>query len=729
MSEFDSPPPPEKTKYHRWRIFILPTIIILILIVVTGNLIIGKLMEGVPSIEELENFDPQLTTQILDRNGVLIKQLYTQRRSYTPISEIPPCVTQAFLAIEDHRFYEHWGFRPFALMMAVVESAIRFDFHPRGASTITQQLAKNLYFGPQRKITRKLRELLTAIEIERYYSKDEILEMYLTLTYFGGGAHGISAAANTYFSKPVSELTINEAAILAAIPRSPTRYNPLNYPQNTLVRRDVVLGRMLDVGYITKAVYDSLRAEGLNLNPSAEHGAIGIAPYFTENVRQELNKLGRRLNVDPYRDGLTVHTTLDSRLQYCVVQAIAASLPELQERVNIVFKEESLADYLKTHFPDSSYAARRRMAADRAFVDSLSEKVLPVQVAFVVLDPSNGNILAMAGGRSFEESKWNRATQMARQPGSCFKPFVYATVLDKGIPITTQVSNEELVVTLPSGEIWDPQNFSGEFGGMVDLREAISRSLNVVSARLIREYTSPEEVIHTARKLGITTRLDPYDALALGASSVIPLEMAAAYQVFQTLGIWSQPMYIMSIDDQLGQTIERYGPERKVVMSEETAFLMQNLLQSVTSPPIGTARGLRMRFGYNGTAGGKTGTTNNYTDAWFIGFTPNLVAACWVGLDDPAKSLGKGQEGSRAALPIWARFIIAAQDTMQYPEADFPVPPGIITEEICVKSDQLSTIHCPATRTEYFLRTQEMPGPCEMHSGFRMPKTKKTKLF
>jgi penicillin-binding protein 1A len=249
----------------------------------------------------------------------------------------------------------------------------------------------------------------------------------------------------------------------------------------------------------------------------------------------------------------------------------------------------------------------------------------------------------------------------------------------------------------------------------------------VISCRLIREVTSPEEVIRTARKLGITSKLDPYDALALGASSVIPLDIAAAYQVFQTLGIWSKPMYITSIKDQYGQTLDRYRPERKVVMSEETSFLMQSLLRSVAD--IGTGRGLRTRFGYSDPAAGKTGTTNNLTDAWFVGFTPQLVAACWVGLDDPAISLGKGQEGSRAALPIWARFIVAAQDTMEYPEGDFPVPPGIITEEICVKTGELSTIHCPIKRVEYFLRTQELPGPCEVHSGFRVPKAKKTRLF
>ncbi|MDD5089002.1 MAG: transglycosylase domain-containing protein, partial [bacterium] len=295
-----------------WRFWVAAAVGLSIgVLVLAGIRYYFVLREGMPSVEQLENFEPQLSTKLLDRNGTLIKEIYTQRRSYEPLSRTPACVTQAFLAIEDHKFYEHWGIRPAALAKAAVISLIRFDLRPRGASTITQQLARNLYYTSKRSLTRKLREALTAIEIERYYSKDEILEMYLTQTYFGAGAHGIAAAASTYFSKSVPELTIAEAALLAGIPRSPTRYNPLNYPDNALARRNLVLWRMWKVGFLTRAGYDSLSAVPLGLQPSALGGEAGIAPYFTEIVRQQLNVIGREHGFDPYRDGVTVHTTLD----------------------------------------------------------------------------------------------------------------------------------------------------------------------------------------------------------------------------------------------------------------------------------------------------------------------------------------------------------------------------------------------------------------------------------
>lgn len=344
---------------------------------------IAYLKTDLPSVEELENINPALATKILDRNGVLIKELFTQRRSYVPLRDMPPEVIQAFLATEDHKFYDHWGMRPAALGVAILKAIVTLDLHPRGASTITQQLAKNLYFGPQRKITRKLRELLTAVEIERYYSKDEILEMYLTQTYFGAGAYGIGAAAATYFSKSVPELNVNEAATLAAIPKSPTRYNPLQNPQNTLVRRNLVFGRMEDVGYITKAERDSLVDTPLPLHPSMDRTQEGIAPYFTENVRQELNRLGDRHGFDPLQDGLTVYTTLDAKLQKCAEDAVAKVLPELQDKVNEIHKITNVKLRLKEMYPDSNTAAIRRLASNKRLADSIATAELPVQVAFV----------------------------------------------------------------------------------------------------------------------------------------------------------------------------------------------------------------------------------------------------------------------------------------------------------------------------------------------------------
>lgn len=695
--------------------------------IVAGIAFYTSLRAEMPSVEQLENFDPQLSTKLLDRRGEVIKEIYTQRRSYISLAETPPPVAQAFLAIEDHRFYEHWGMRPLALVGAAAKSLLRFDFHFRGASTITQQLARSLYYTTQRTLVRKLREALTAVEIERHYSKDEILEMYLTQTYFGAGAYGISAAAATYFSKSVPELAVEEGALLAAIPKSPTRYNPLNNPETALARRNVVLQRMREVGFLSPAAFDSLRKLGLNLRPSTLEGSRSVAPYFTETVRQQLNGIGKTFGFDPYRDGVTVLTTLDARLQECAELAVDSTLPDLQKRVRGVFRETKLATVLRKVFPDSSAKSHRRMAGEMPLIDSLARIYMPVQVALTALDPASGHILAMIGGRDFEESKFNRAVQAVRQPGSAFKPFVYAATLDAGTPITTRISNDSLFLEKGGEWILWPRNYDDDYGGDVDLREGLYRSLNVVAVRLIRDRTSPADVAALAQQCGITTRLDPYDALALGSSGVIPLDLAAAYQVFQSGGIWSKPMYITEIDDQFNQVICQYRPVRKAVLPEETAFLVQSLLRSVVEK--GTGYGLRSAFGFRRPAAGKTGTTNDFTDAWFVGFTPHIVVAVWVGLDDPSIPLGKHMQGASAALPIWARFVRAAYDTLGYPEEDFPLPRGIMTAEICEETDLLAGPHCPQIRTEYFNRNNALPEPCTLHSGFKNTRKQRPRLF
>jgi len=687
----------------------------------------AHLRSDLPSVEELERFDPQLSTKLLDRNGTIIKEIYTQRRSYVPLSETPLCVTQAFLAIEDHRFYQHWGVRPVALVTAFAKNLIHLDLHFRGASTITQQLARNLYFTSQRSVVRKLRETLTAIEIERYYSKDEILEMYLTQTYFGSGAYGIGAAAATYFSKIPADLKIEEAALLAAIPKSPSRYNPLTNPEQATARRNIVLRRMRDVRFITAAVCDSLQKLPLGVKPSSTDGTLGIAPYFTEVVRQQLNGIGRTFGFDPYRDGVTVSTTLDARLQECAEYAVSVGLPELQKKANSIFRATDLGKMLPKLYPDSSAKARRRMATDQKLTDSLGSVYRPVQVAVVVLDPANGHVLAMIGGRNFEESKFNRATQAVRQPGSAFKPFVYASALDAGTPVSTHVSNERLTISLPTREVWSPPNYDGDYGGDVDFREGLYRSLNVVAARVIREHTTPADVAKLAHKMGITSKLDPYDALALGSSGVIPLDLAAAYQAFESGGIWSKPMYVERIEDAGGRVICEYRPERRAVLSEETAFLVQSLMRSVVDR--GTGAGLRSRHGFRAPAAGKTGTTNEYADAWFVGFTPHLVVAVWVGLDDYTKTLGRGMEGAKAALPIWATFIKSAYEELEYPPGDFSTPRGITTAQICTETGGLATKYCPNTRSEYFNRKYPLPEPCAKHAGRHDFRDRRPSLF
>lgn len=691
------------------------TALFLILSILAAGIFNSYLRSGMPSVAELENFEPLLSTKLLDRQGEVIKELFTQRRSYASLKDVSPSMVHAILAIEDHKFYEHWGIRPVALLSAVVKSIFTFDFHFRGASTITQQLARNLHYSSQRSLLRKMREALTAVEIERYYAKDEILEMYLTQTYFGAGAYGVEAAANTYFSKRAANLNIEEAALIAAIPKSPTKYNPVQNPEAAYHRRNLVLNRMADVNYITSAARDSLKKIPFALEPSTLAGSLGIAPYFTEQVRQQLNSIGKTFGFDPYHDGMTVQTTLDARLQACAENAVNDWLPELQKKVRVTFTDKEWGVMLSERFPDSTAAARKKMIANKKFVDSLAQVILPVQVAFVALDPKDGSILAMVGGRNFEESKFNRAVQAIRQPGSSFKPFVYASALDIGIPISQHISNDTISLTLENGDLWEPGNYDQDYGGTVDLRTGLKKSLNVVCVRLIRELTNPRDVASLAKKCGITTKIDPYDALALGASGVIPLDLTAAYQVFATNGVTSKPMYITRIDDAADRTIVTYRPERKAVLNEDTAFLTESLMRTVCDH--GTAAALRSEYKFYYPAAGKTGTTNDYTDAWFVGCTPKIVAGVWVGLDDPAKPLGRGQQGGRAALPIWAKFIVAAYDTMNWKSEEFKVPGGITTAEVCKQTGELATPDCPDIHSEYFNRKFPLPDPCTMHGS------------
>jgi len=705
---------------HRWWLGAL--LLVVGLFVLVGGLRFYRfLVRGMPSLEQLENYDPKLSTRILDRNGTIIKALYTQRRFYVPLSRISPAMTTALLAIEDHKFYDHWGIRPDALAAALVKDVVLLRFRPRGASTITQQLARTLYFTQERTIVRKLREQLTAIQIERRYSKDEILEMYLTQSYFGHGAYGIGAAAKTFFSCSPAELTLPQAALIAGLPRSPSGYDPLRYPERARDRRNLVLWRMWKLGAITEADYRGAVETDLDLSPPVmEEAGEGIAPYFTENVRQILGRRAQALGVDPYHDGLTIETTLDARLQACAEQAVAEWMPTLQEEVNKEHPRSELFGLLRQLYPDATSAELRHLARDETLVDSLFRAEFEVQVAFVAIDPSTGGILAMIGGRDFERTKFNRATQAIRQPGSAFKPILYADLVDRGLPLSLRVPNEEVIVELPNGDIWAPQNFDSSVGGDASLREALQRSLNLVSIRLLRDYTTPQAVVAMGRRLGIRTHIDAVDALALGTSGVIPLELVSCFGVFQARGVRAEPMYITRILDEFGQVIAEYSPQRSVVLSEETAFLVTSLLESVTEPG-GTGVSLRSKFHFAHAAAGKTGTTDDYTDAWFVGFTPHLAAAVWVGLDDPSKTLGEDQEGAHAALPIWARFITLAYDTMGYPEEGFVAPDGVARAEVCAESGKLAREGCPRVYTEYFSRKHLLQEYCPLHIGSSWP--------
>jgi penicillin-binding protein 1A len=697
----------------RWfRIsFLLVGLLAVILVV---SLVI--LSRDLPSPSQLENYQPRLVTRILARDGTVIKELYTQKRFFVPLDSIPAFVVQAVIATEDRKFFDHWGINMLTIGRAFLVNLASMGIR-QGASTITQQLARNLYLTHRRTITRKIRETITAIEIERTYSKREILEMYLTQTYFGSGVYGIGAAAWRYFSKEVGDLTLSEAAMLVGLLKAPAHYNPIYKPEAAVARRNVILNSMRVCDYLTEAAYREAIDEAIVLNLSEEMDEVGIGPYFTEMIRQELEEREEEYGFDYYRDGLTVETTLEPRLQRYAEQAMQEHMKTMQPKETTRYLVEDRTEFVHHKYPDAGPLELYEILQDSARLDSMIRSETVVQVAFVALDPQTGDILVMIGGRDFRAYKFNRAIQSHRQPGSTFKPFAYVSAIDNGYPLTTRLLNQDVVAELPGGKRWTPPNFDGSRGGLTTLREAIQHSINLVSVRLVLELTKPIQVVTYAHQMGIDSPLDTVSALVLGCSGVTPLELVSAYSALAARGLRAEPMAIRRIIDRHGNVLEENTPRKEVVLSEETAYLMTSMLESAINR--GTGGSSRWKYGFRAPAAAKTGTTNEFTDAWFVGYTPKLAAGVWVGLDDPGLSLGKGWSGARAALPIWARFMKMAYDSLGYEWEEFEMPAGVVEREICKDSYLLATKYCPNTYKEVFNRKYQPRETCPIHNRVR----------
>ena len=663
-----------------------------------------------PSFEQLENYSPELATKVYSADGVLVKEFFTERRFYTPMSQIPDTLTQAVLATEDHRFHDHWGISPTRLLKVIFTDIITLS-KQQGASTLTQQLARRLYLTPEKTIVRKIKEILTAIQIERTYTKPEILEMYMNLMSFGHGTYGVESAARHFFGKNVQELTLSEAALLTGMLQRPATLNPFRYPERALNRRNVVLARMRAEGFITEEQFEQASKKELSIVDPQNNTTLGLAPYFTEYLRQNLQK---DYGMELYQEGFKVYTTLDTRLQAIAEAAVDSFLPDLQAVVNRNMRKKS--EFARLVPPSLlQNSSLDELMHNKTFVDSLIQAKAPVQVMLVALDPSTGHILSMIGGRDFNESQFNRAIQAIRQPGSVFKPIVYTAAIDNGYMPTYEKLNQPIVVHMPDGSRWTPHNYDGSIGGKTTLREALRKSLNLVSARLVQEDVPPEQVIRYARNLGITTHLDPVDALALGSCGVIPLEMVSAFGVFANNGVLVKPVSVLRVEDKNGNILERAKQQSKGVLREETAYIMTDLLKTVASRGTGAAS--RSVYRFLRPAGGKTGTTNNFTDAWYVTFTPQIVAGVWVGLDDPSLSLGNRQSGARAALPIAATFMAAAHDSLQLPEMDFIKPDGVVELDVCAETKMLASDYCPQVVNEIFAVRYQPTRECELHSG------------
>ena len=679
-------------------------------------LFIGFLSRDLPSLEQLENYDPDLVTRIYSADGKVLNELFVQKRVFVELYNIPAQMQNAVIASEDRRFYEHWGLSLRSVARAIGINILSLSYR-QGFSTLTQQLARNLYktIGFEDSVLRKIKEVITAVQIERTYTKDEILEMYLNTVHFGHGTYGVEAATKRFFGKESKDLTVDESALLVGLLPSPASYSPVRHPERARKRRNTVLRLMRDQGYINHsehAQYRAMTLESINEDPTR-----GLAPYFTEHVRRLLEQEDEALGINIYRDGLKIYTTLDSRLQSIaekfILDAINKSQEKLSNRIINNQEEFELLGHLTIYDEDS---VKMMMRGEAQLFKDLRSKLL-VQTAFVAINPKTGGIIAMIGGRPDYHDQYNRAVQARRQPGSVFKPFVYTTALENGYTVTQQLLNQPVVLNVQNTDgswvKWKPQNYGGSTGGLTTLREGIRKSLNLISVRIVQQdYAPAEQVKRTAQRMGISTDIRAVDAIALGTSEVIPLEMVSAYAAYANKGVYSKPIAITKIEDRYGNTIREYHPAQYEVLSEETAYLMTNLMQTVMDR--GTGGSARWKYNFTRPAAGKTGTTQGWSDAWFVGFTPQIAAGVWFGVDDYQVSLGKGQDGSKAALPSWANFMRDSHIMLELPRVNFQKPDGILVSEICSVSKMRSRKACPIEKEVYKVGT----GPsqkCRIH--------------
>jgi 1A family penicillin-binding protein len=660
-----------------------------------------NLCASCPSIAQIYDYEPTQTSKVYAQNGELIAEFGEESRSPVSIAELPEHVPQAFVAIEDKRFYRHRGLDPRGIARAVYGVLTGRSTEMGGGSTITQQLARNMFkgIGFERRLVRKLKEAQVALQLERVYTKDQILEGYINQINYGQNWLGIQTAARNYFGKDASQLTPVEAAMLAAIPNRPERYSPLNDPEATIARRNLVLERMADQGYLTEA--EAKEFKGYPVPTARASLNKGVAPYFVEWVRGQLDdRFGEQL----YTAGLNVYTTLNVDMQRAANLAMEHGFSAIEARPGFEHARYAL-------FADSSGLG----TGDSPYV----------QGAFVALDPLNGHVRAMVGGRDFRHSKFNRATQARRQAGSGFKPFVYTAAIASGVPASYVLIDSPVVLPQPDSTEWKPQNFTPEFKGPMTLREGLRSSTNMIAIKLGMEI-GLETVAQTARRMGIRTEVERFESTAIGAAEVIPIQMAEAYSAFATLGVKASPFGIERVESADGEVLWSLEPENTRVLEPPVARIMVSILEDVVNR--GTATSIRTVAGlpYEVPVAGKTGTTNNSTDTWFLGFTPNLLAVAWFGMDLP-REVRPNATGGGDAAPVWGEFArlvyfgTADEDSdpsfepmLPVPEA-WPIVDGLTTRVVDKVTGRLASEWCPEEDryTELFLPGTEPTELCD----------------
>jgi len=616
------------------------------------------LPRSLPNVASLESFLPMQGTKVYDDNDELITELHVERRIFVPLAHIPRALRDAVLATEDRRFYQHWGIDPIGIGRAVWQNYRRGRV-VEGGSTITQQLTKVLFLTPDKSLERKMKEAVLALELERRYSKDRIFEMYLNQIYFGHGAYGVEAASRTYFGKSVSELNVREAALLAGLPRAPSAYSPFDHGDAAKRRREVVLRRMVEFGALKEEESKQFARSDLGLIPPERRRTTG--QYFLEYVQQTLEA---RHGADMvFKGGLNVYTTLNPAMQLAAEQALRDGLKTLEGRS-------------KTTRPGEH-----------------------PEGAVVTLEPQTGYVRALVGGYDFFRSEFNRAVQAKRQPGSAFKPFVYIAALESGFTAASRIEDSPVSYPVGGGNVWKPENYDRKFRGATTLQQALEESVNIVTVKL-QERIGVNRTVQVARRLGVTSPLDVNLSMALGTSDLTLLELTSAYGVLANQGTWMPPTTIRYVTNAQGQLLEEHVPQGREALSPETAYLITHMMRGVVERGTGVgAKALGRPIA------AKTGTTNDYSNAWFVGFTPKIATGVWVGYDRP-RSLGKDETGSRVAVPIWINYMGKVLDDS--PKEDFQVPERVVLVPI----DLDPSNECVRVVTMAFVRGTEPSTTC-----------------
>jgi penicillin-binding protein 1A len=721
-----------------WLLF-LSGLAVLILYIYAVSINFLNLFGDLPNLRTLENPKSALSSVLYSADNQELGKYFRENRTPIDFEDLPQNFVHALMATEDIRYEEHSGIDPEAMVRVV--GSLMIGSSKGGGSTITQQLAKNLFRTRREELNNgllndtpglrmliiKTKEWIMAVKLEQSYTKQEIMTMYLNVFEFGSNAFGVQSAAKTFFGKNVRDLEVQESAVLVGLFKNPNFYSPKFNPENSKRRRNVVLSQMVKYGYMTQAEYDSLKDTDIKLNYRVENQNMGLAPYFRTEASKFLLKWCRENGYDLYADGLKIYTTIDSRMQRYAEQAMEEHMKDRQKEFFAHWKgrnpwidrqgkeipnylesaikrtdryrnlhrhfdgnQDSINYYLNKKIPMTIFDWNGEKQVEMSPIDSLKHYKHFLQTGFMAMEPQTGHIKAWVGGINYKHFKYDHVKQGARQPGSTFKPFLYTAAIENGYYPCYEVIDTQVCIPLGDGTMWCPNNADNKFSGeKFTLRKALAQSVNSISAFLVNKLGA-ETLVSTARRMGITTPLEANPSLALGVNDVTLFDMVGAYGTYVNKGTWVEPNFITRIEDKHGNVLQEFVPKKVEALSEETAYMMVHMLKAAAEPGGTAYYGLRHRNGLKNEIGGKTGTTQNYSDAWFMGITPDLVAGVWVGGDDRAihfRTIALGQ-GNKLAMPIYGNFLqkVYADKSLEATREPFPKPSTPLSVELdCAK--------------------------------------------